>query len=369
MSDHTENRIVLITGAGASINLGADGKRLPLMDGWSALLVERLDAAEPGLASTIELSSALTGEEFEERVGAFLAWQSGLDLMERFVQVGRQSTAGVSGDVHQWFSNARQQAESIMRVINESLWSEFGGNRIDANVAGASYRELLRALDALPGTESGGALFSATTNYDRSGEIAFDDVGFTPDTGARGSAWQTSRLDLSTMKPWRSHTEVPHLHLHGAVGWYRDPEQGGIKIAPADQAFDDRLTPAVLYPDPDKDPLAEVDLGVAHLWGKLEEALESATHVLIVGHSLHDRPLLDAIAKASAQRRLRIGVGWFGEPDPAIQTLNSHGAFDGTKDLSLIEIDFQPDGDFTNVKRWIDGATIDREGTARGGHI
>ena len=33
------------------------------MDGWAASLVERLDAAEKGLASTIELSSSLTGEE------------------------------------------------------------------------------------------------------------------------------------------------------------------------------------------------------------------------------------------------------------------------------------------------------------------
>jgi hypothetical protein len=51
-------RIVVVTGAGASRNLGAKGE-LPLMADWAGILVEDVDKAEPGLASAIGLSSGL----------------------------------------------------------------------------------------------------------------------------------------------------------------------------------------------------------------------------------------------------------------------------------------------------------------------
>lgn len=292
-----ETHILIVTGAGASRRLST-GNPLPLMSDWSDALVDALNEEEPTLAEQVmRLAKGLAGEDFEETLGAFLQWSQTLDETERFVQLGRVGPSGVSNDVITWITNARGRLPRIIRTINSSLWSEFGLKRVDIDTAANAYRELSSALDTLP-DQRNRKLFSVTTNYDRSGEAAWELVGFKCDYGGRRRRPGGSMvLDVDQIRPWDACNTVPHLHLHGAVGWYRDED--GIRIEAADRAFDDRELPAVLYPDPAKDPTNDAD--VQALWKVFDQALAEATHVLVIGHSLHDRPLLDRLASIAGR--------------------------------------------------------------------
>lgn len=52
MSTSAERRLVLVTGAGASVQFGTEDRPLPLMNGWSDALVDALNDQESGRAST-----------------------------------------------------------------------------------------------------------------------------------------------------------------------------------------------------------------------------------------------------------------------------------------------------------------------------
>jgi len=85
---------------------------------------------------------------------------------------------------------------------------------------------------------------------------------------------------------------VPVLHLHGAVGWYE--QDGQVYDRSGDLPFNPTLgAPVVLYPDPDKDPTS--DAAVDKLWREFREALDRASHVLVIGHSLNDPALVRAL--------------------------------------------------------------------------
>ncbi len=338
---------------------------MPLMQDWAHSLVTTLDGLEPGLASTIGLHEGLDGQQFEEALGSFLRWVSTFNTTERFLHVGRINETGYSTDVMTWLNNARQRSELIIRGVNTSLFDEFGLGRIDEPAAVTAYRNLFTALHAAP---DGGStqLFSVTTNYDRSGEVAIGGIGYRPDTGSRGPIGRTQRLEVGQLEAWGPSDTVPHLHLHGAVGWYREND-GAIRIDPADQPFDDRRQPAVLYPDPEKDPLGEAELQLQALWRVFRSALDGATHVLVLGHSLHDRPLLDAVGAAMIQPGKRLALCFYDAPEPIQGLVNQHEAFSQSTDLSLVPIDFAPGRNFELLERWIEGAIIEADGSARGG--
>lgn len=364
MAESTQRRLILVTGAGASVHLGADGRSLPLMADWSDALVTALDRAERGLAATMGLRAGLKGDEFEEVLGAFLRWIQTFDATERFMKVGRPGPdTPITSEIVRWLSLARDRTRTIVRAVNVSLWREFSLNRVDTATATNSYESLLKALRAVPGKGST-TLFSATTNYDRSAEVALGELGFSVDTGARSVRGRTDRLDLDAIQPWSDPKTVPHLHLHGAVGWYRDPERG-IRVDPADRDYDDRLTPAVLYPDPDKDPLGEGEVGVNALWNKFADALESATHVLVLGHSLHDRPLLDALFQNTA-RSTHLAFTFHHDAEPIVKRLKSYRTAIANREVSLVSMDFQPKHDFSSLRAWIDGGLVRKDGTVGG---
>ena len=360
MSTSVKRRLVLVTGAGASRHFGHGDRPLPLMADWSDALVKALNRSEPNLADTIGLRSGLSGEEFEEALGAFLRWTQTFDATQRFLQVGRAAGGGLVNEVPSWLHRARERSRIIIEAINSSLWSEFGLDKVDESKAVDTYRRLFQALDALPSGST--QLFSATTNYDRSGEVVFSEIGFTAKTGARGRTGRTQHLDVEAIEVWDDPSPVPHIHLHGAVGWYRD-QDGRIRIQPADEEYDNRRTPAVLHPDPNKDPVGDVEVGVHTLWQKLSEALDKATHVLLLGHSLHDRPLLDALAQAS--RDARFAVCFHEDRDGIQATLNSHDVFQRSDiNVSYIAMDFRPEHDFAQVSEWVNGSHIRKDGTS-----
>lgn len=364
-----KRRLVLITGAGASRNFGRgegriivgglDGPPLPLMADWSNRLVATLDSGEEGLASAIGLRRDMDGEEFEEALGQFLQWTQAFPSPGPFKQFDRDP-------------DSQMRVKKVIRLVNQSLWREFGWPRINSGKASETYAKLLAALDALPPLGGGPEevstrLFSATTNYDSSGERALSSLGLTPDIGQQHEEFGQTPYLKPDFVAWEESLRVPYLHLHGAVGWYREPgpdiriippTEPRISIHHLDQPYDDRLSPAILYPDPRKNPF-DVQLGVHALWRKLKEALETATHVLVLGHSLHDRPLLDALAEsAKSCRQTRFAFCYYGDQSPLETVLNNDTTFGRPSvDIKLVAMDFQPQWDFTELERWVNGET------------
>ena len=147
MSASAERRLVLVTGAGASVHFGTDDRPLPLMSGWSDALVDALDAREQTLAGTIGLRRGLSGEEFEECLGAFLRWTQTLDATKRFKSVGRQDPdTPLTSEIPTWLARAERRTAVIIKAINASLWNEFGLARVDDLKAADTYKELFEAL-------------------------------------------------------------------------------------------------------------------------------------------------------------------------------------------------------------------------------
>lgn len=66
-------QLVIITGAGASMKLGADGVDILLMTDWVNSLIAALDEAIPGIAGHLGLVPNLAGNEFERGLGEYLA--------------------------------------------------------------------------------------------------------------------------------------------------------------------------------------------------------------------------------------------------------------------------------------------------------
>jgi hypothetical protein len=338
-----------------------------MMGDWADAIADTLDEAEDALAEALNLNRGMSGEDFERTLGELFSAFRSVTLVKKYIYIGREGPKGVRGGIREWIRFAEQREPKVIAAINRSLWSEFGLARVDVEAAMNTYRELSRALDALP-AEKSTRLFSVTTNYDRSGEEAWAGVGFDVDDGGRQRLQGGSKyLDLRTVRPWSVPATVPHLHLHGAVGWYRTSQ--GIRIDPADRDFDDREVPAVLYPDPNKDPYNEGDASVVALWEKFGEALQDATHIIVVGHSLHDKPLVDALAATAKRPGVRLAVTFYGSSPADAEAVAGQLSVAGlghSEDVSLIPIDFHAEGDFSLVGRWIEGSVVQADGTAIG---
>src|SRR5262249_45078168 len=107
-------------------------------------------------------------------------------------------------------------------------------------------------------------------------------------------------------------TPVPVLHLHGGVGWYLT-DKNTVEFQGADQEFNSTLgKPGLLLPDPNKDPRAL--FGVNELWREFIDAIESSTHILIIGHSLHDRYLVEQINLHGRSHQIGVTV-WDADPN------------------------------------------------------
>ncbi len=65
--------LVLVTGAGASVGLGASGTRIAAMKEWANHLSGALGARDPGIALLVGLRFGMDGMEFEQQLGRFFA--------------------------------------------------------------------------------------------------------------------------------------------------------------------------------------------------------------------------------------------------------------------------------------------------------
>ncbi len=184
----------------------------------------------------------------------------------------------------------------ITEAINVSLYNEFGQERVDDAKAEAAYNRLMTLLE-VP------TLTVATTNYDLSGEAGLELGDRDVDTGFRGSPRRRRRLEVRGMIERRKPGVIPFLHLHGAVGWYE--VDGAIYEYGGDERFNPTHgRPVVLYPDPKKDPTN--DATVSALWQEFQVALARADRILVLGHSLHDPALVNALRLASRKTPLAV---------------------------------------------------------------
>jgi hypothetical protein len=320
---------------------------------WSNILVERLDAVAPGFSWAVGLQPGLDGEKFERALGDFLQWARHFPLVNQFEALGRHDMAGgTDSSVRAWIDQAKLRADRALEVINSSLWDEFGLSRVDVDEATKAYERLMQVFGCGPGLGTTTRVFFATTNYDRSGEAALASLNFIVNDASVSSTWGGSRrISPESIRLWEdSALEIaPYLHLHGAVGWYR--EAGGIRVDPADLRFDERQTPAVLYPDPKKDPYDEVGWEAHGLWEKLEEAISQATHVLVLGHSLHDEPLIAAISRSlPPPMNATLAVTYYSADE--LDRITDIVANRFPSRATIIRCDFHSSGDFNEMAAW-----------------
>ncbi|HET9198378.1 MAG TPA: SIR2 family protein [Solirubrobacterales bacterium] len=280
--------LLLVLGAGASRNLGKQ-KPMPLMPDWSNALCEALDRAEKGLADACGLEPGIDGPTFEKNLGLLLRWQGVRHLEQRFEGLGGPQPGGVLGSVREARANTQRRMETVMKVINSTLYDQFGQLRIDYDLAVTAYSQILAETE-------GSQLVIATTNYDRAAESALRMAGHSTNTGFSGKPHMTPALDPSGMMD-NLEAEIPVIHLHGAVGWYE--LEGIVSDHYGDRPYNPTLgSPVVLYPDPEKDPTS--DALVQQLWDQFAAAIELSDLILVIGHSLHDPALVGALSSAIA---------------------------------------------------------------------
>jgi hypothetical protein len=319
--------VLLVTGAGASRNLGRDDEGLPLMGDWANALCTALDEQLPGLANACGLSTGMAPDKFEEAVGQLLEYGRTQPMIDRYLTFGGPNPGEVHGDVQGWRNRTTQRLDQFERALNVTLYEQFGQGRIDENKAVDAYRQLFETLEVRE-------LAVATTNYDRSGEAALGKLGFTVANGfSQEFGGRVPSLEPSLFE---EDGATPYLHLHGAVGWYMG-DDGVVRDHGSDQRFfPDFGSPVVLYPDPKKDPIN--DATVSAIWGQLERMLSEAKRVVVLGHSLHDPALVSAIRRA----------------DPAV-TYHSESEVDDLRrqlpQALLLRADFGPNLDLEYPRR------------------
>lgn len=290
------DKLLFVTGAGASYHLGMNNEKMPLMRDWCANLIQRLNAGPwPGVPATLGLTTAdLDG--FEAHIGHFLAWQRSLATAGELIDLGAVAVTAAAGTdpVRAWFNAARDVAAWIEQVIHESLFDQYSAERTSAVSATQAYRKLFSDC----AVESSTAVAYVTTNYDVAGEQALIGLGRHPNWGEQPSFDAASRpIRVTGLSAGWTEYQTPVLHLHGRVGWYIDDTDTLISVNPAGKLQTGLGRPGLLLPDLDKD-YGQLP-AINDMWTEFELLLEQASHILVLGHSLHDRKLVDALTSTS----------------------------------------------------------------------
>lgn len=315
--------LVLITGAGASTKFGlgvpgeTSGADLPMMAQWCNVLVGGLKAGVGRIYSDLTgLEQDMTGEEFEQTLGRFLrrvdAFREIYPLLEPSRKVPR-----IPGPIHdqdvltEWHKATSNALDETVKRIHESLFEQFGFPRINRDGAEAAYSALLNVLDIGPEQ----TLVYATTNYDEIGERALQALGRLPDDGrapqigtAQSSECRLVMANLVAGLP----RYTPVLHLHGKAGWYRRTDPNLTEAGRGDFAIDgtqyseESGTPIIMLPDPEKS--YDAHDAISTLWGEFLKALGFAKRVLVLGHSLNDKQLVQALHDHCQGERVAVAV-------------------------------------------------------------
>ena len=295
--------LVSVTGAGASRSFGVEGP-FPLMADWAAALVTRL--RDKPMQSTeaqrgvLPLRDDMTGPEFETTLGLFLGQVRAFDDVKALLKPSLEifgispnlnMTAGGGGsELALWYDQTKALLDELLEVLNESLYEQFAG-RVDA-------------IRVRPGSP----ILVATTNYDIIAQTALSALGFLVDWGR-----PPQLLNTSSEEPLRVERllgglprYLPVLHLHGKVGWYSRPN-GEVWDYVNTNYSRQWGTPVVMWPDDRKDAAAYgAQLVINELWDHFRNALRRARKVLVIGHSLNDSFLVQAIRHNVPPERLAV---------------------------------------------------------------
>jgi hypothetical protein len=297
--------LVLVTGAGASREFGVNGTKLPMMGEWSDALVDKLRPPMNYLAPTF-LDKDLDGPEFEKRLGEFL------HRAQAFKQIGPivphtafQIDQGRLATVNEWYQQAAFHLDQILGLIHESLYEKFAASNVDIGAAAAAYSSLFAQL----GVGAPSSLVVATTNYDMIAESAIVELGGLPDWGASPTLLAGAETPLRVDRLLDGFPRfTPVLHLHGRVGWFRRPD--GTVYSSNHAVYQNSQNygvPVVMLPDPDK--TYDSEPVIYELWQQFHLALSRAKRVFVLGHSLHDKPLVDALRQyVQPTRRIAVGL-------------------------------------------------------------
>jgi hypothetical protein len=252
---------------------------------------EALDSETPGFSGAVHLQAGMAGTEFETSLGEIFALERSFGLIEHLQDLFLPEFVGPANHRQRrdlYISSARKHLKNARRVLRDTFFDEFGGGRVDPTAAANAWSMLANALQVqLP------ELFIATTNYDPSATRGLEHLGYVVRRGFSDRASEPRILEPDgSLSEWRDDS-VAVVHLHGAVGWYRTDqeriEDHGADHPKAIEAFG---PPALLYPEPNKDP----DRGVVRqLWAEFDTALSVAGEVLVVGHSLADDHLVERL--------------------------------------------------------------------------
>jgi hypothetical protein len=295
MADERERDIelVLVTGAGASCAFGINNTNFPLMSDWSDFLVEKLAAAGPEVLAATGLAPQLSGPEFEARLGEFLqrvaAYQTIEPLLSASFGFSRSATLGQDA-LLDWYREVGSGLNGAVNTVVESLYECFDEGRAHVDLAVNAYQRLFRALN-INHTDR---LVYATTNYDTIAEHALRRSGRLIDSGERQTArdGDPTYLDTSGVLDGMPRY-TPLLHLHGRIGWYRSDGAPAAVVNKATRHSSEFGVPIVMLPDPgksyDEQPV------IIDTWAEFRAALRRAKKVLVLGHSLNDKPLVDAL--------------------------------------------------------------------------
>lgn len=354
--------LLLLTGAGASYGLGISGSQIAAMKEWSDHLTRAL-LDTPGYLQITGLEYKLDGPEFETRLGNFLAaaraFRDGKPLMvasaDLFYSSPTLNDFKRRENIAAWHEEVDGHLTDIYEIINKTLYQLFGRPSFDYQRAVRCYTDLLQRLAIAP---RGGHWVYATTNYDRIGDEALEGAGYAIDWGERPRARGGDRLIVPYSLLDSVRTTVPLLHLHGRIGWYRRREKEGGEPFASDMSEHNPSygTPIVMLPSPNK--VYEGDEVIDAIWKTFEEALKRARRVLVLGHSLNDAQIVDAIAKFAAPGTVAVTVyGHASDPSlPASEddpTLKIHR--DKLPDSMLIPIRFGEENSAhaENLTEWV----------------
>jgi len=285
----------------------------------------------------------MRGEGFERQLGRFLAWERSLPMTAELSDLGEANTfSGAPRTFDAWYQNARSNASLINKVIFESLFQCFGLSAISSYAAMKSYQTLMALLRIEDRTNP---LTVATTNYDFAAETALQQLGFRPDWGEEPRtqiSGGSPPVHLENLASAIALGRTPVLHLHGRVGWYRQPNGQLVSISPDAPYIENYGLPGLLLPDPDKNYGEDEHFRV--VWEEFRKAIESAARILVLGHSLNDAGLCKAL-KPAIGGRLRVTMcveGDAGQPRYEEEAQRIMGLLPDLPKEALINMKFGP---------------------------
>jgi len=233
----------------------------------------------------------------------------------------------------------------FVEALNETLFREFGGAAVDPIKARDAYASLFSEFDP------NDAFAFATTNYDPAIELALRERGIQAKDGFTSAGYESPKLDPSGLVSWptRDAGAIPVLHLHGAVGWYARDDGTIVRQFP-DQPYNPTLgRPAILPPDPNKDPSSNAY--VQAIWREFNDAVAGSSHILVLGHSLHDEAVVRELKRRGTGARF--AVSHHDEAERENPLFDNGDVFEGFDGAFHYWVDFGPDCDFGDLSRWL----------------